>query len=74
MRPEHEELYRKTIRSFVRNAERDSFTPEAIPRLVADLRAELVQCVELGLIGSQFYTEAVDILDRVETRNCASSI
>ena len=61
----HEALYRRTIDSFVRNARNRSFTDEAVPGLVAQLRAELGQCVELGLIGSEFYSERMDVLARV---------
>lgn len=65
MRPQHEDLYRKTVDQFVRHVREERFTPEAIPRIADGLRMELAQCIELGLIGSQFYSERMEILGRV---------
>jgi hypothetical protein len=65
MRQQHEDLYRRTIDQFARNVSEERFSPEQVPRLVEGLRAELAQCIELGLIGSQFYGERMDILGRV---------
>lgn len=65
MERRHEELYRRTIDSFVRNAREHSFNDESLPRLVAQLRMELGQCIELGLIGSEFYSERMEVLGRV---------
>lgn len=64
-RQRHEDLYRKTVDQFVRNVEQERFTPEAIPNLVRGLRAELGQCIEIGLIGSEFYSERMEVLGRV---------
>lgn len=61
----HEDLYQKTIDQFVRNVEQGRFTPEAVPNLVQGLRAELGQCIEIGLIGSPFYAERMEVLGRV---------
>ena len=64
-RERHEGMYRRVIDQFVENVQREKFTPEAVPNLVAGLRAELGQCIELGLIGSPFYSERMEILGRV---------
>ena len=64
-REKHEGMYRRIVDQFVESVESSRFTPEAIPNLVAGLRMELGQCIELGLIGSPFYAERMEILGRV---------
>lgn len=65
MRPEHEAMYRRTTDSLMRSIRAESFTPEAVPRIVSDLRMELGQCIELGLISPEFYSERMEVLGRV---------
>lgn len=64
-RQRHESMYQKIVDQFVRNVEQQRFTEEAIPNLVRGLRAELGQCIEIGLIGSAFYSERMEVLGRV---------
>lgn len=64
-REKHEGMYRRIVDQFVQNVESSRFTPEAIPNLVRGLRMELGQCIEIGLIGSQFYSERMEVLGRV---------
>ena len=59
----HENLYIRTIDSFMEAVAKESFTNDALPRLIEGLRKELVQCMELGLISAEFYTERMAKLD-----------
>ncbi len=61
----HEELYERTIDTFIASVARESFSEEAVPRLVHDLRQELGQCLELGLIGAPFYRLHMEKLQEV---------
>jgi hypothetical protein len=65
MRREHEDIYRKTIDSFAREVRREQFTPDRVPHLVDQFRQELAQCIELGLISSEFYSERMEALGRI---------
>ena len=58
-------MYRRTIDSPARSIREQQFTPQAVPRIVSDLRMELGQCIELGLISPEFYSERMDVLARV---------
>ena len=61
----HEDLYQKTVDQFVRNVEQQKFTPSSVPQLIEGLRAELGQCIELGLISPEFYSNRMEKLGRV---------
>lgn len=61
----HEELYRRTVDTFAENVERGSFSDAAVPTLIEQLRSELGQCIELGLISADFYAERMEVLGNV---------
>lgn len=65
MTKSHEELYTRTVDTLITNVERGSFTEQAVPHLIEQLRTELGQCVELGLISSAFYAERMQVLGNV---------
>jgi hypothetical protein len=60
----HEAMYRRTIKGAMEGIEKGSFTPESVPRILTQLRAELAQCVELLLISPEFYGEQMEILQQ----------
>lgn len=64
-RMHHEASYRRTITNVSAGVRAGAFSPEAVPKIVDGLRAELEQCVNLLLISPQFYTEAVDNLGKL---------
>lgn len=64
-RERHEKLYRITVSQFVANVENKRFSPQAVPKILEGIRGELGQCIELGLIGSPFYSEQMEILGRI---------
>jgi len=61
----HEGMYRRTIDSFIRSVQSGSFSEANVPALTDQLRSELGQCIELGLISPEFYSERMEILAKI---------
>lgn len=65
MRKSHEDFYKRTIDKFMDHVQEGRFTDNAVPRLANQLRDELAQCIEIGLISPEFYSERMEVLGRV---------
>jgi hypothetical protein len=50
------------VRVTLENIRRGSYTEEAVPRILDQLRGELGQCVELLLISPEFYGQQMQLI------------
>jgi hypothetical protein len=68
MSEHHEGIYRRAVETVGRNVDAQSYDPQTAARIVDNTRAELAQCIELGLISSRFYSEQMERLGKIQER------